>query len=396
MRRDPRVPLLALFGAAATLSGAAAFVVLGLLALDAATASLRRRELPCRPPAFGAALAFALWGLLMVAFSSDPAFSLIMAKRFLVLLALGAGACLMTDPERRLLTAGAVIAGGAANALWTLATQEFAWDLTGRRVTMVQGSATTGAWILGLAAVTALAFGVTLPRRRVRLLALSALAPLLAALALSQTRSAWLGLGAALAVMLGVSRRRGAALALAVVLAVAALGPSALRERAVGVGDPQDTAVSVRVKQWRVALELVAWRPVTGVGDVYLSDLARIRTGYVDRLDADMHHLHHSLLTAAVFWGVPGAAFFLLLMGTLLWRLTQAWRGPPADASLRAWTLAGLGAWTFYFTAGWADALLVDQETTLLFLLVTGAGVIPRSTGDGSPPAALPGGPARP
>ena len=39
---------------------------------------------------------------------------------------------------------------------------------------------TTGAWILGLTAVTALAFGVTLPRRRTRLLALAALAPLLA------------------------------------------------------------------------------------------------------------------------------------------------------------------------------------------------------------------------
>lgn len=379
--------LLGLLAAAATLSGAIASVGLGLLAAWVLLAAARARR-PLPPVPFAAATgAFVLWGLLMIPFSLDPLFSLGMAARFGILAALWVGPCLLDTPRRRRAALAGLAGGAVANAAITLLTQDYAWDLTGRRITMVQGSAPTGAWILGLSALTMLAFAAHLPRLRTRLLLGLGAVPPLAAVLLSQTRSAWLGLGAGLLMLLLASRRRTAAVLLLAAVVLLIVGPPALRQRALASFDPADDAVGVRLKQWRVGLELVAWRPVTGVGDVYLSDIARIRTGFVDRLDADMHHLHHSVLTAAAFWGVPGAVFFLVLLGRLLWLLLRAWRGPPPDDPVqRAWTLAALAAWAFYFTAGLADALLVDRETSLLFLLILGAGLIPTSTRVGSRP----------
>lgn len=387
--------LLLLLAAASVLSSALGAVSLAALAVLMVFRAARRRGTCSDRPFATVVFMFTLWGLLMIPFSLEPGHSLVMAKRFGLFAALWAGACLLVDEARRAWLLRVLGGAAVANALLTLTLQDYAFDLSGRRLSMVQNSSTTGAWILAMAAIVLMAFAVVLPGRRWRLSLLAAQVPLGLAVVLSQTRSAWLGLAAGWLLVLLLARRGSALLLLSLLILAYAFGPAAFQERVGSIGDPADTSGTVRLKQWGVGEELVAWRPVTGVGDVYLSDIARIRTGYVDRLNGpDMRHLHHNLVTTAVFWGLPGLGFLLLLLGRVGLLLLRAWRRVPAtEPYRRGWALAGLGVWAFFNLVGMVDAPLMDQEAALLFLLICGAGlagpaeaITPRATPGGNRP----------
>lgn len=367
--------LLVLLAVSGMISVAVSQSLMAVLALLLAGRSLLKRP-RARPAGFEWSVGlYVLWCLLMIPFSTDPGFSLLMAKRFGIYSILWVGALMVDGDDRRRALLWALVLGAVVNAGWSLATEDYGWALKSRRLTLIQGSAMTGAWLMAAASILMMAFTTALPGKRAKLLLLLAQAPVLAAVFFTRTRSAWLGLLAGWLVILLLRRKRllpllAAALALAVVFA-----PADVKDRIRSIGDPAQSSNSERLTQWRHGLELVRWKPVTGVGDVYLRDVLAERTTYENKHDDDMHHLHHSYLTAAVFWGIPGAALLVLMLGHLLWRLGKAWRGRDGLTPLqRGWVLAGLGVWTLYALVGVIDSTVIDPETSLICLFVLGVG----------------------
>ncbi len=214
---------------------------------------------------------------------------------------------------RRALTAlllGAIVCAVAGVAEYVLGPG----GLTGRARGPVGHYMTYGGQLLLL---VTLAAGIVLcsRERRWRTLAAAAAACGVAALAVTYTRSAWLGLGVALATLLGAVRPRLLPwLALAVVAAVA-LSPPALRERLTSAFDPSHPHNRERTYMWQAGAAMFREDPLTGVG---LQDLQPLFERYWPPGARErVGHLHSVPVHVAATMGLIGLAAFVWLMAGL-------------------------------------------------------------------------------
>jgi O-antigen ligase len=180
----------------------------------------------------------------------------------------------------------------------------------------------------------------------------------LAALVLSFSRSAWVGMGFAL-LYLGVSfERRALALMASCVLLVVAVPP--LRERIAGAITVQDAASILRVEEYRASRDLIAAHPLLGVG-----------FGPVEEINLVRRVSNMYLLTAEQM-GLPGLLGLLMLLGAI-GRRSLRWAkrsddGAGSYAGLQAALMGMLtvGLFDHYFMNG------LFPHTTGLFWLLTG------------------------
>ena len=219
------------------------------------------------------------------------------------------------------------------------------------------------------------ALGVALTARTPRwrwsaaLVALLALAPLAATF----TRSAWLGLFVAFAVILGVAWPRGLALLAAAGVAAWFLAPGAWGARLHSVADPANLWNRERVFMWDAGARMFRDHPLTGVG---LQDLHALYDQYrspdaVERAG----HLHNAYVQIAASMGLVGLAAFAWLYASLL---RAAWGrlrpGASAGAALSAGVRLGVtAALVGFLVAGLFEWNFGDEE--LLYHLYTLVGI---------------------
>jgi O-antigen ligase len=233
-----------------------------------------------------------------------------------------------------------------------------------------------------LAILGPVALGVALlGRGRWRIAASVAVVVGAACLAATFTRSAWLGVGVAVVVMLACVRPR----AILVVAAVGALAvvfaPGPWAERLRSIADPTHAANVERTRMWRAGLRMFLDRPWTGVG---LMDLKPIYERYRDPAARERAgHLHSVPVHVAATMGVVGLAAWVALYAGLAWcavaglraGLRRA-RAPDAsdDTRLAAGVrLGALGALVAFAIAGFFEWNLGDEE--LLYPLYVVAGI---------------------
>jgi O-antigen ligase len=215
------------------------------------------------------------------------------------------------------------------------------------------------------------ALGVSLTARSPRwrwsaaAVALLAFAPLAATF----TRSAWLGLFVACAVLLGVLRPWGlVALALAGVAAWF-LAPGAWGARLHSVVDPSNLWNRERVLMWEAGWRMFRDHPLTGVG---LQDLHALYDQYRSPESVERAgHLHNAYVQIAASMGLVGLAAFAWLYASLL---RTAWGG----LRQRAWLAAGVrlgvtAALVGFLVAGLFEWNFGDEE--LLYHLYTLVGI---------------------
>ena len=276
--------------------------------------------------------------------------------------------------DRRRAAAATIVllAAGGAASMWGTARFLAAGGRYPARAIGLTGSWMTFGLQLMLIVSLALAIAITARERRWRMGALAAAALGLPGLVTSFTRSAWLGLAAALAVILGVRRPR-ALLALALVAVAAYLAlPGDLGDRLRSAFDPAHAANRERVMMWEAGARAFRDHPVTGVG---LQNLTTLLDRY--RLPgATEHpaHLHNSYFQVALAAGAGGLAAFLALCAALL--VTCRSRGPGLGrasglaAGVRLGVTAGASG---FLLAALFDHAFGDEQ--LLFLLFTLAGL---------------------
>jgi O-antigen ligase len=297
----------------------AAYVAFGLLAAAWIREAVRAGEVPesLRSPAAFLAGLLALLTVLSAVFSRDPSVS---ARHLagVVLFLLVPIAMDVIDGERRArLLLLALSASGSILALLGIWQFRHGGDDLGNRIRGTLSHYMTFSGLAMIAACLLLGFALE-GRGRWRLVGLLGVVPL-AAVLLTFTRGAYVGLVAALLLYLAVRRPRGLLWLAPALLAVFLLAPADIRGRIRSIVDLQDTTNRDRVAMVRAGSRIVADRPLFGLGP----DM--IQPYYPLYRDADaprfrVPHLHNNVVQIAAANGVFAAAAYVVLIALFLAR----------------------------------------------------------------------------
>jgi O-antigen ligase len=206
--------------------------------------------------------------------------------------------------------------------------------------------------------------------RRWRLGAAAVAALAVAALAATFTRSAWIGLLVALAVILGARRPRGL-----IVLAILALvayfaAPGAFGDRLHSAFDLHHPSNRQRLFMWEAGTRMFRDHPLTGVG---LQDLHALYERYRSPGATEpAGHLHDVWIQIAATMGVVGLAAFVFLYGALARAATRGLKRQLAHGGLAAGLRLGVtAALAGFLVAGFFEWNFGDEELLhMLYVLV--------------------------
>ncbi|GAB4234859.1 MAG: hypothetical protein Kow00109_07980 [Acidobacteriota bacterium] len=210
-----------------------------------------------------------------------------------------------------------------------------------------------------------------------------------AALVVTFTRSAWLGLAAGTLVLLALERRRWVLPGLAFLAAGFLLLPGTFHERLLSGLDLKDTTTQGRLELWETGAELIRLEPWFGVGPRLVQEKAVELRGA--RFPRELYqHLHNNVLQVAAETGLLTLAAWLALWGAVAWHLWRLRRNRGDAAIAASLALAVLAA---FHTMGMMEYNFGDSEiAALTWFFVTAPFAwarrpgAPRDAGE-SPPA---------
>lgn len=334
-----------------------------------------QRERPHAPPFVAALIVYAALTMVSVAFSLDPAASLIDAKEVLLFLVVPV-VFRFARGQRAQTVATVIVTVGAATAVFGVVQYGILeYDNLGQRPTGSMGHYMTYSGLLML--VIALAGARALFDRRERVWSLLVLPALLAALAVTLTRSYMLGAAAAIGVLCVLRDFR-----LVVVVPMAAalfvvVAPPQITARLYSSFDMKDPTVRDRFAMSRSGLRIIGDYPFTGVGPDMVKE---VYAEYRDpgAVQDENPHLHNVPLQIAAERGLPSLGAWLLFMGMVILDLFRRMR----STASRALAAAGLAAVAGMLTGGLFEYNFGDSEFLMLFLVLI---TLPAAATYGSP-----------
>jgi O-antigen ligase len=203
---------------------------------------------------------------------------------------------------------------------------------------------------------------------------------MLAGLAASLVRSAWVGLAAAVFVMAVIADRRLLWAFPAVVVLAVLIAPRPIIKRAESILDAatareqvgsEDGPPEFRVDIWRTTLRIARDYPLTGVGlhnSLYLYDQYRDETS----VESQVPHAHNNYIQLVVERGVVGLAAFVYFVVALFKLFARGYRRSRSPTT-RVLGLAGIGATTGFLVEGFFEYTFGDYEIMAILYALAGA-----------------------
>jgi O-antigen ligase len=336
---------------------------------------LSRHERVEVPRMFWPLAAYAAATLVSAAFSVDPRVSFIDCKQLLLFSIVPIAYRLL--PGRRALTVvDIIITVGAISAAYGLV--QFGilkWDHLGQRPQGALGLYMTYSGQLMLIACTAA--GRILFRNCDRTWAALVMPALVAALAVTLSRNAWVGACAGIGLLLVIRDFRLIALLPVVAVVFLAVAPAPLADRLYSTfrlnafrHDSATTEASLESNRDRLAmirsgLHIIKDDPLTGVGpDMVIQVYPHYRDRYaVKQLNP---HLHNVPLQIAAERGLPALGMWLWLVYTLIADFLRTRKTTTAPSI----TMAALASVVAMIMAGMFEHNFGDSEFLMLFLLL--------------------------
>jgi O-antigen ligase len=315
------------------------------------------------PAFFRPLLVYAVLTLVATTFSVDPRVSLVDDKQLFLFLAVPAVYEIARGGRARTVV-HVVITVGAASAIYGIVQYGILhYNNLGQRPQGSMGHYMTYSGLLMLVATTAAAR--MLFEKRDRVWPALVMPALVVALALTFTRSAWVGASAGIAALLLMKDFRLVG-ALPVLLAVGiALAPPQVTQRFYSMFSLKDPTGRDRVAMLREGGRMIAADPLTGMGP-NMVEREYIRFRDPDAVERVNPHLHNVPLQIAAERGVPALLAWLWFVGSAaagLWALLRRGRHPFLAA-------AGLGAVAAMLGAGMFEHNFGDSEFLMLFLVI--------------------------
>jgi O-antigen ligase len=360
-----RIALWSLFGFVAVLqvSIVAAQALLAVVALCwiALVASGKTRF--AAPAFFRPLLVYAVLTLVATVFSVDPRASFADDKQLLLFLIVPAVYEIARGARARTVV-HLVITVGAATAVYGIVQYGILhYDNLGQRPQGSMGHYMTYSGLLMLAATAAAAR--LLFETRDRVWPALVMPALLVALALTFTRSAWIGASVGIAALLLMKDFRLIG-ALPVLLAVGiAVAPPQVTQRFYSMFNLNDPTSRDRVAMLREGARMIAADPLTGMGP-NMVERQYIRFRDPEAVERINPHLHNVPLQVAAERGLPALGAWLWFVGSAaagLWGLLRNGRHRFLAAS-------GLGAVAAMLGAGLFEHNFGDSEFLMLFLIL--------------------------
>jgi len=322
-----------------------------------------RRERVEAPRFFWPLVAYAAMTLGSAAFSADPRTSFVDSKQLVLFLLVpltfrftgGRGATLATV----IVTCAAV---SAAFGIFQYGI--FHYDWLGQRPRGFLGHYMTFSGLLMIA--IALAAARILFATSGRMWSLLVMPALAFAVALTFTRSAEVGVCAAVALLFVLRDFRLVAVLPVVAAIFFALSPTSVQQRFVSMFDAKDPNRLDRIAMLHIGERMIAAHPLTGVGPNMVQREYESYRG-PDAVNRINPHLHNNPLQIAAERGLPALACWLWFIAAAAWDLWQRYKTAGTDRFLAA---GGLAAIVALLTAGLFEYNFGDSEVLMLFLIV--------------------------
>jgi len=315
------------------------------------------------PPFFRPLLMYAVLTLVATAFSVDPFVSFVDDKQLLLFLAVPAIYEIARGTRARTVVHVIITVGAASAAFGIIQYGILHYNNLGQRPQGAMGHYMTYSGLLMLVA-TAAAARVLFERRDWVWPAL-VMPALLVALALTFTRSAWVGASVAIAALLLMKDFRLLGLLPVLLVVGIAVAPPQVTQRFYSMFNVQDPTSRDRVAMMREGFRMIGADPLTGMGP-NMVEREYIRFRDPEAVERVNPHLHNVPMQIAAERGVPALAAWLWFVGSAaigLWGLLRSGRHRFLGA-------AGLGVIAGMLAAGLFEHNFGDSEFLLLFLVL--------------------------
>ena len=349
--------------AAMQLSIAAAQILLTIASAAWLVSHVTRGERLEAPPFFWPLVGYAALTLISAGFSIDPEASFVDSKQLVLLMLVPLTYDLARGARAHRVLSIILTIGAASAFVGIVQYAVMNFDSLGRRPTgtLSHWMTYSGTLMLVSCAATArLLYGTS-----GRLWAAFVMPALLAALSLTLTRGAWVGLAVGVAVLfLSKNFRLLALLPLLLIIAIL-LAPPALRQRAMSIFNPSDLTSRDRVAMLQAGAAMVKDYPLTGVGP---NQIERAYPSYrvAEAVKPTNPHLHNVPMQIAAERGLPALlawAWFVVTAVTGLLRLLRKSRHKSVAA-------AALGCMAAMLAAGLTEYNFGDSEFLMLLLVI--------------------------
>ena len=357
------VALLLGFVAALQVSIALAQILLAATLVGWIALRVRQGTRPSAPAFFLPLVAYGAITLVSSAFSVDPLGSFVDSRQ-LLLFAIVPAVYDLARGRRAWTIVDVVVSVGAASAAFGIIQYGVLhYDNLGQRP---QGALThymtySGVLMLVICAAAArLVFG-----SRDRVWPALVMPALVVALTLTFTRNAWIGVCAAIGLLLALKDFRLTAVLPAMVAVLFVVAPGDIVSRMTSTFDAQDPGNQDRLAMVEIGALMVRDHPLTGVGpNMVPVEYETYRPDYA--INETNPHLHNVPLQIAAERGLPALAiwgWFIVSLALSLFRLARRERDRVLAASALAAVTAMLAAGMFEYNFG-------DSEFLMLFLVL--------------------------
>lgn len=362
--RLEQIGLFSLIGlvAAAQLSIAVAQIFLAVAALCWFAAHVIRRERLEAPAFFWPLVGYAALTLLAAGFSRDPAASVTDCKQLALFLLVPVVYDFARGARARTILSLVLTIGAISAIVGIVQYAILNYDL-GRRPqgTLSHWMTYSGTLMLVICASVARLLYDT----RDRAWAMVVMPALVAALMLSFTRSAMVGVAAGVGTLLLLRDLRLVALLPIVTATVIAISPAALTDRIYSTFDLSDPTSRDRVAMLQAGVAMVRDHPLTGVGPELVG---RVYADYRVAGAVQEHnvHLHNVPMQIAAERGLPALAMWLWFVGATVVGLRSLFN----RSRQRVLAATAIGAVAAMITAGLFEYNFGDSEFLMLFLIL--------------------------
>ncbi|HKB09262.1 MAG TPA: O-antigen ligase family protein [Vicinamibacterales bacterium] len=356
----------ALIGVAGALQFSIALAqILLLIALVCWVATLIvKHERVTVPQFFLPLAAYAGATLVSAAFSSDPRTSLVDCKQLVLFLLVPAVYRLINAQQARTLLTVVLTCAAVSAAFGVVQYGILHYDQLSQRPQGTLGHYMTYSGLLMM--VIAVAVARLLFDSRDRTWAAAVLPALAVAVALTSTRSAWVGACTGVALLFALKDFRLFAVLPIVAAVFFALAPGMITKRFVSMFDNKDPTRLDRVAMVHEGERMIAAHPLTGVGPNMVEKRYADYRGN-DAVNKVNPHLHNNPLQIAAERGLPALALWLWFIAALCLDLQRRF----VSGSPRVLAAAALAVTVALLTAGLFEYNFGDSEVLMLFLIVT-------------------------
>ena len=133
--------------------------------------------------------------------------------------------------------------------------------------------------------------------------------------------------------------------------------------------NPRDVTMNDRLAMWKAGGEMIADRPLFGVGPGRVKVLYSVYRvpGWVNPTPG---HLHNNLVTIAAETGIPSVLAYLAFVGAFFHSALRIVRRAPRGDPARGVALGAIGAMAGLFVAGLFEYNFGDVEVLMATLIV--------------------------